>query len=558
MDKKKIYHAAVYVRLSKEDDDIAVSGKVESDSISNQKSLIHNFINGHDDIVLTKEYVDDGYSGANFDRPQFQMMLADIKQGIIDCVIVKDLSRFGREYIDSGMYIERLFPSLGVRFIAINDHVDSLDDDRNDIILPFKNLMNDAYCRDISIKIRSHLDVKRRNGEYVSSFVTYGYMKSETDKHVIVPDPYAADVVRMIFRMKLNGKSHERIADYLNNEGILSPAEYKHSRGIHIQDHFKTHEQAMWSAMAVRRILGNDIYIGVLTQGIRSTPNNKVKQSFIKEKKDWVRIEDNHEAIIDKHSFSVVQKLLDQDLRTAHEEENVYPLAGVMVCADCGSVMVRQDIPAGGKMYSYYVCSRHKNEKNCSPHRISKHGIESMVLELLQTHIANVIDIEEICRNMDATPFQEIEIRELEKRKEDTEKDIHKYCVFREHLYEDMKDGLITREDYLEMYESYGKKRDRAEKILARISEEIEHLMENRSDRQEWFSYFKKYGNIEELSRVVVVELIDRIRVIDKKHVEVVFNYEDNYKLLLKQLGMMGYDVSSENGRLFIEKVEVG
>ena len=344
MDKKKIYHAAVYVRLSKEDDDIAVSGKVESDSISNQKSLIHNFINGHDDIVLTKEYVDDGYSGANFDRPQFQMMLADIKQGIIDCVIVKDLSRFGREYIDSGMYIERLFPSLGVRFIAINDQVDSLDDDRNDIILPFKNLMNDAYCRDISIKIRSHLDVKRRNGEYVSSFVTYGYMKSETDKHVIVPDPYAADVVRMIFRMKLNGKSHERIADYLNNEGILSPAEYKHSRGIHIQDHFKTHEQAMWSAMAVRRILGNDIYIGVLTQGIRSTPNNKVKQSFIKEKKDWVRIEDNHEAIIDKHSFSVVQKLLDQDLRTAHEEENVYPLAGVMVCADCGSVMVRQDM----------------------------------------------------------------------------------------------------------------------------------------------------------------------------------------------------------------------
>ncbi|MCI8707598.1 MAG: recombinase family protein, partial [Lachnospiraceae bacterium] len=176
---QKIYHAAIYVRLSKEDGDVAAAGKAESNSISNQKNLIKEFLKGREDIEVVSERVDDGYSGSDFERPAFQMMLEDIKRGVVDCVVVKDLSRFGREYIDSGMYIERLFPALGVRFIAVNDGYDSLDrkDSSDDIIIPFKNLINDAYCWDISIKIRSHLEVKRRNGEFIGSFAAYGYRK---------------------------------------------------------------------------------------------------------------------------------------------------------------------------------------------------------------------------------------------------------------------------------------------------------------------------------------------------------------------------------------------
>ena len=181
----KIYHAAIYVRLSKEDGDVSTSAKAESNSISNQKDFIRNFLADKKDIRIVKEYVDDGYSGSNFDRPSFQTMMEDIKRGVIDCVVVKDLSRFGREYIDSGRYIERLFPALGVRFIAINDNYDSVTgkSQGDEIIIPFKNLINDAYCRDISIKIRSHLDVKRKNGEYIGAFVPYGYEKSDDDKH---------------------------------------------------------------------------------------------------------------------------------------------------------------------------------------------------------------------------------------------------------------------------------------------------------------------------------------------------------------------------------------
>ena len=291
---KKIYHAAIYVRLSKEDGDVATAGKRESNSISNQKDLIKNFLKDKKDIVVVSERVDDGYSGSNFERPAFQMMLEDIKKGIVDCVVVKDLSRFGREYIDAGKYIERLFPALGVRFIAVNDHYDNLEgkSQADKIVIPFKNLINDAYCRDISIKIRSQ--------------------KDSDNKNKLVIDVYAAGIVKEIYRMKLSGMSQTAIANALNKQGVLSPMEYKHSLGIRIQDNFKTHEQAERSAMSVKRILGNEVYTGTL-----------------------------------------VQRLLGIDTRTSPNEEKVYPLSGLVVCGDCGAMMIKRDVPAGGKVDAY-------------------------------------------------------------------------------------------------------------------------------------------------------------------------------------------------------------
>lgn len=559
MDKvKKVYHAAAYERLSKEDGDLAVSGKTESNSISNQRSLIENYISEQDDIVLTKEYVDDGYSGANFDRPHFQMMLEDIKQGMIDCVIVKDLSRFGREYIDSGMYIERLFPALGVRFIAINDHVDTEGGGQDDIILPFKNLMNDAYCRDISIKIRSHLAVKRKNGEYVGAFVPYGYCKAEDDPHKIVPDPYASGIVQEIFRLKIRGYSQNKIADRLNEQGILCPMEYKHSQGIRVTDNFKTHEEAKWSPVSVRRILENEIYTGVLIQGRHSTPNNKVKKMFLKPENEWVRIEDHHEAVIGKREFYLVQKLLGMDARTSPNEDAVYPLSGLVVCGDCGAPMIKRDVPAGGRVYSYYVCSRHDVRKDCSPHRIPKAKLESNVLFLLQTHIANILDLEQILDYVDMVPFQQIELKELEKRKEEMEARVIKSRELRDHLYEDMKDGLIPKEDYMEMYEGYTNNRKRAEEAVKFLEKEIASVLEQSTDKYQWLAYFSEHKNIGELTRAAAVELIDRIRVMDKKHIEVTFCFDDCYQSLIGRMRRMGYDVANTDGRLAMDTKEVG
>lgn len=453
----KIYHAAIYVRLSKEDGDVSTSAKAESNSISNQKDFIRNFLADKKDIRIVKEYVDDGYSGSNFDRPSFQTMMEDIKRGVIDCVVVKDLSRFGREYIDSGRYIERLFPALGVRFIAINDNYDSVTgkSQGDEIIIPFKNLINDAYCRDISIKIRSHLDVKRKNGEYIGAFVPYGYEKSDDDKHKLVIDIYAAGIVKEIFRLKLHGMSQDAIATQLNNEGVLAPMEYKQSTGSGYQTGFLQNEKSVWSSVTVRRILENEIYIGNLVQGKRTTPNHKVKQEVVKPESDWIRIEKNHEPIISDRDFEIVQRLLGMDTRISPDSDMVYNLSGIAVCADCGSPMTRKITTAGDKKYAYYICSNHKLTKQCSQHSISVSLLEDTVLEMLKLHIKNVMNLEEILDYIGTIPFQQLDVKSLEARKQKKLEEVEKCKRLKTSLYEDMKDGILTKEEYLELHEAW-------------------------------------------------------------------------------------------------------
>lgn len=430
---KKIYHAAIYVRLSKEDGAVASHEKTESNSIANQKSLIRDFLENKNDIEVVQEYVDDGFSGSNFERPAFQMMLEDIKKGKIDCVVTKDLSRFGREYIDSGMYIERLFPAMGVRFIAINDGIDSGEakSQSDEIIIPFKNLINDAYCRDISIKIRSHLEIKRKQGDVITAFVPYGYKKNDKDKHKLEIDVYAANVVKDIFRMKLHGKSQDAIACELNSSGILPPAEYKASTGSNYQTCFKTKEKSEWTSVMVRRILTNEVYIGNLVQGKQTTPNHKVKKTIIKEKCEWIRIEKNHEPVITDRDFEVVQRLLAMDTRTSPDREEVYPLSGVVTCGGCGIPMVRKTSKVGGKTYAYYLCATHKDSKQCSSHRISTDKLEEVVLELLQTHIDNMIDLKRILSFIGNVPFQQLDMKKLEERREKKQAEVDRCADLR-------------------------------------------------------------------------------------------------------------------------------
>lgn len=555
----KIYHAAIYVRLSKEDGDVASAAKAESNSISNQKNLIKDFLKDKDDIIVVSERVDDGYSGSDFERPGFQMMMDDIRRGTVDCVIVKDLSRFGREYIDSGKYIERLFPALGVRFIAVNDHIDSKEESsRDDIVVPFKNLMNDAYCRDISIKIRSHLEVKRRNGEYIGAFTPYGYKKDENDKSRLVPDLYAAGVVKDIFRMKLHGMSQTAIADRLNEQGILSPMEYKHSLGIRIQDNFKTHEQAEWSSMSVRRVLENEVYVGTLIQGKHSTPNHKIKKIMDKPEEEWIRIEDNHEPVVSKREFAIVQRLLGMDTRTSPNEDEVYVLSGLAVCADCGAPMIKRNVPAGGKVYSYYICSKNAATKQCGTHRIPKDKLERLVFDVLKTHIASVLDAGRILAYINTVPFQELEIKELERQKEAKEQEMQRCRELRDMLYEDLKEGIVSKEDYAELYEGYNNKRKKAEDAVRKISRTIQDVADAKTDKYEWLRYFKEYQNISELSRTAAVELIERVKVYDKNHIEIDFCFQDCFQSALSQIQSAGCTVSTEeNGRVNIKEREV-
>ena len=294
------YRCAVYLRLSRSDGD-----QQESNSIKNQRALLNDYLGKHPELHKVDEYVDDGYSGTNFERPDFKRMMQDIENRKINCIIVKDLSRFGRNYIETGRYLERIFPFMGVRFIAINDHYDSAEDndDKGRILIPFNNLINDTYCRDISMRVRSHLDVKRKEGQFIGSFAGYGYQKDPKDKNHLIIDEYAAGIVQEIFKQKLNGMSSQRIASYLNKLGVLPPNEYKRANGFNYTCGFQAGLNQKWTVVSVNRILKNESYTGTLIQGKRRKINYKVKKSHDVGSENWIRVED--QGMQEKQSITV-------------------------------------------------------------------------------------------------------------------------------------------------------------------------------------------------------------------------------------------------------------
>lgn len=375
------YNCATYLRLSRSDGD-----QQESNSIKNQRALLNDYMGKHPELHKFDEYVDDGYSGTNFERPDFKRMMQDIEKRNVNCIIVKDLSRFGRNYIETGRYLERIFPFMGVRFIAINDHYDSAEenDDKGRILIPFNNLINDTYCRDISLRVRSHLDVKRKEGQFIGSFAGYGYRKDPKDKNHLIIDEYAAGIVQEIFKSKLNGMSSQRIASHLNELGVLPPNEYKRANGFNYTCGFQAGLNQKWTVVSVNRILKNESYTGTLIQGKRRKINYKVKKSHDVGSENWIRVEDAHDAIISKGEFQQVQQLLELDTRTAPSQTTVYPLSGFLRCADCGQNMIRRTVTKNGKKYQYYHCSTYKNGGGCTPHMINSEKLTESVLTAIR------------------------------------------------------------------------------------------------------------------------------------------------------------------------------
>lgn len=543
----KKYCAAIYLRLSREDGDVVDGGKTVSDSIANQKALALDFLKSNPDIELYDIYIDDGYSGVNFNRPDFQRMLKDVREGTVNCIIVKDLSRFARNYIESGRFIEKIFPSLGVRFIAIIDGYDSSKSGEygNNMIVPFKNLMNDAYGRDISVKVRSNMNARRKNGEFVGAFAAYGYLKDEADKNHLVVDEYAAEVVRDIFVMKLCGINEQAIAEKLNADGILAPLEYKRSLGINLKTSFQRSTSSGWSYNTVRRILQNEIYVGRMVQGKTSSPNYKVRKRIKKESSEWFRKENTHEAIIMESEFALVQELMLKDTRATLATGEVSPFAGLIYCADCGESMVRKTVPSGNQKYVYYVCSGNKRDKDiCSAHRIPEKNLQDVVLVMVQTHIENVLEMDKAIRAMEQAPYEGRNVLKYEERIVKKQKELEKAEKRRLHLYEDYKDGILSVEEYRMLKEEYGKKIVAAQNAIKELEYEKALILENRSSQQEWIEMFKKNKGIQKLERNIVVFLIERITIYDANHIEIKYRFED--KLVAMQEYISCYEEEME------------
>lgn len=526
--QENIYYADIYLRLSKEDGD-----KEESDSIANQRALIQNFLKSMPEIRVHKIRIDDGHSGVDFNRPAFIEMLDDIKAGIVNCVVVKDFSRFGRNYIEAGKYIQVLFPRTGIRFIAVNDSYDSAKEQgyAGNIIVPFKNLINDSYSADISTKVRSHLDLKRKKGAFVGAFAVYGYMKDAANHNQLIVDAFAADVVKDIFVWKMDGMSALGIAERLNEKGILSPMEYKRYLGLRYNTPFKRNTSAKWQAKAVSRILSNEVYVGVLEQGKKVTPNYKVRKRIDVPKEQWTRVEDAHESIIERQLFDTVQELLKQDTRAASKNIAVRPLSGIIFCADCQSSMVHKTNTKNGKRRGYYVCSNHRaNKEICSTHVVRTDACETAVLMALKAHTTAIMDIEKLAAYADGLAYSQGIARKLTARLETKQEELRRNNDYRLSVHESYRDGIIRLEDFVNFKAKYDTKIEEAEATIAAIKAEIETSAESEMQSHGWISIFKSYKETDSLTRKMVVELLEKVHIHENGKISVDFRYSAEFE----------------------------
>ena len=529
------YEAIAYYRLSKDD------GKNhESDSIANQRVLVREYIKNHPNIRLVDEAYDDGYTGTNYNRPGFQKVMDAVNAGTVNCVIVKDLSRLGREYVETGKYLEMVFPSMGIRFIAINDDVDSRKaNSGDDILIPVKNIMNESYCRELSKKLRRQFKIQRSNGEYLGAFASYGYRKDPEDKHKLVIDEYAAEIVRAIFVLKLKGYSQQSIADYLNGEAVLPPAEYKKSQGLNYKSGLKGSGQATWRAFAIQNILTNPVYIGVLVQGKRGTPNYKIKQMRIRDEEQWCVRKDNHEAIIDEYTFESVQKILKRDTRVAPKTDAVNPLSGLVFCADCGRSMIKRSVSRGNKKFHYYVCSTNKKGDGCSSHSISMETLENTVMRAIKNQINLVVEMKQLLEEVNHSDILSVKLRRLDLLIAEKNKEIDKQKDFRMKLYEALSDGLIERDEYDAMRKRATVTIEAAEAVVQKLDTERAEIVSQNTRNLSWLERFARYQDYAKLSREIAVAFIDRVTVYEDKTVHIDFNYRDeiaSYQEILKNI----------------------
>jgi len=529
----------MYLRLSRDDSDVGDATdregnlKSESNSIGNQRELIRAFIHEQQDIELYDIYVDDGFSGSNFDRPEFKRMISDIEAGKVNCVIVKDLSRFGRDYIESGRYIQKIFPALSVRFIALTDHYDSFQADASEsgIVLPVKNFINDSYCRDISTKVKSQFEVKRKNGECIAPFALYGYKKAENNKSLLVPDEYAADIVRKVFAWKIEGMAVSAIATKLNGLGILSPKEYKKSMGNY-KGGFSGAAKSQWSSSTVKRILTNETYLGHMVQGKREKINYKLKKSVDKPQEEWIKVENTHEAIISEDQFQIVQNLLKTDGRVSVATEENSLFTGILFCGDCGEQMIRRINRYKDTRRVYYICSTKNRGDGCSRHSIEEERLKAMVAEIIR-HYANCFLEEkqmfEKALEME-TNFESIVRYDTEIARLKGEQD--KYYSLCSGLYEDLRQGVITKEEFGRLHGDFKRKASEFEEAQKKQEGMIKELFKNGVISAARLKTMQEGSELKEIDRHTLCSMVKSITVYEDKRLEVEFYYMNQYRIM--------------------------
>ncbi len=525
---KKFYKVGAYVRLS-----ILNNNTEDENTIENQKNIILDYINNNNDFQLVKIYEDNNKTGTNFNRIGFEMLLEDIKCKKINCIIVKDLSRFGRDYKECSNYIENILPFLNIRFIAINDGFDSFDIKNNDILsMQLKNIVNEVYSKDISKKVLSALNSKRKKGQYLCTMPTYGYLKDKENKGKVIVDEKASQVVKQIFNWRLQYKSYGEILFELENLNIDAP--YKHFYNLGL---FKTDKYAnvKWNKESINRILGNDFYIGRLTQGksIQRIANKGKKVALPKEQ--WIVIENNHTPIIDEDIFYKVQKInkyLKQKYFKQHNknsnEENI--LKGIVKCGCCNKnirivTSIKKNKFKENHIDKRFACStRLKYKDRCDFKSIKEYIILSIIFRSIKLQITFTNNINEIIKSKKCLPKFELEQKNIKEKINKINEEILKINTICDTMYNHYLDNLLSKEKYVYNKNKYKQKELELNNNLIYLSENLTYINKKLNDKYfiDSFLFFQDTGV---LNREIVLNLIDNITIYNKKIIKITFKF---------------------------------
>lgn len=531
--KFRVWRIAIYIRLSKED----ARCLDESESVTNQRAIIEDHIAGFndgDEYIIVDEYVDDGISGTTDDeRDDFQRMLSDIKRGRVNCVIVKDLARSFRNYSDQGYYLDDWFPRYNVRFISLfHQPLDSYKEPQNmrSIAVPIQGVLNENHCAETSDKVREVFDMKRRNGEHIGSFAAYGYLKDPNDKNALVVDEEAAGVVRDIFQMFLDGMSKNAIVHHLNDHGVLCPALYKQERlGLKYQNpQMNMAKRPLWCAMTVGKILKNRMYCGDMVQGRYRMKSYKIHVQEVVPQDEWYIVENTHEAIIDRETFDKVQRLLLRDTRTGPQQKKLYLFSGFLKCADCGKAMTRSKV--GNAVYYYCRTYKDQSKSACTKHTIKHIQLEAAVLYAIQQQVYLAVDFSKTIEQINKAPLVKSQSKKLHDAIEQKERELAKIVRYKQAIYQDWKDGEITHSDYRHMKEDYEQQAEALNQVLERLMDEQRELENGIDAENPFLATFRQYQNIEKLTRDVLIELVDHIKVYEGGSISIVFRFADELR----------------------------
>lgn len=544
-----IWNTAGYARLSI----METRDRKDSEALSNQKDLLCGYIGQKQDLKLCGLYADNGETGTNFDRSDFQRLMADIQAGKINCIVVKDLSRFGRNYVEAGNYLERVFPFLGVRFISISDGYDSTAANAGDMLaIALKNLVNEAYSMDISRKSGSVLLEKQKRGEFIGAFAAYGYLRNPEDPHKIIVDPETAPIVREIFRRRADGEEVRAIMRWLNTENIPSPCSYRYQKGICLDKRYSDGQAKPWMQGTLKRILENLTYLGHMVQGRRRSqfyagiPDRRLPQS------EWIIVENTHEPLVDRETFDRVQALRQADKEKYHAnlgkydhlgtEENIF--RGLVFCGDCGRPMVRyKEVSHEKKVFYRFICPNYADlveRSGCAYKYLPVDDLKTVLSRLIAQEVALAADVAALLSKRRSSTVSAASLELARASSERASLD-----VLRERLMRDLLAGVLSKEDHDRMKRKYAQEGQELDKRIAQLQKAQRREKELLTTRNPWLTVFRQHTREIQLTDKLVHTLVERITVYKNNRVEICLKYQDERAALLDALEQHSKEVSA-------------